>query len=108
MQLTSYQAEHARFEELGAQVLGISIDSVPSHRAFAKSLGGIDTYPLLADFHPKGEVSRAYGVYQEDVGFAERAIFVVDRAGVVRFIDVHEGGEQPDDEQILEKLRELQ
>lgn len=106
--MTSYQAEHARFEDLGAQVLGISIDSVPSHRAFAKSLGGIDDYPLLADFHPKGEVARAYGVYMEDVGFTERAIFVIDKQGIVRFIDVHEGGEQPDNQQLLEVLRELQ
>ena len=105
--MPSYEADHAQFEDAGAQVLGISIDSVPSHIAFAKSLGGIETYPLLADFHPKGEVARAYGVYNESSGCAERAIFLIDRQGVVRFIDVHDGGEQPDNEQVLEALRKL-
>ena len=74
--MPSYQADYALFEAADAQVLGVSIDSIPSHRAFAKSLGGIDKYPLLADFHPKGEMARAYGVYKEDSGYTERAIYV--------------------------------
>ena len=81
--MPSYQADHARFESADARVLGVSIDSIPSHRAFAKSLGGIDKYPLLADFHPKGEVARAYGVYIEDRGFTERAIFLIDKPSVL-------------------------
>jgi len=105
--MASYQADYARFEVCDAQVLGVSIDSVPSHRAFAKSLGGIDRYPLLADFHPKGEVARAYGVYKEASGYSERAIFLIDKMGVVRFIDVHESGEQPDNEQVLDELAKL-
>ena len=105
--MPSYQADHARFEAADARVLGVSIDSIPSHRAFAKSLGGIDKYPLLADFHPKGEVARAYGVYMENLGFTERAIFLIDKEGMVRFIDVHDGGEQPDNQQILEELGKL-
>jgi peroxiredoxin len=105
--MSSYQADSARFEECDSQVLGVSIDSVPSHRAFAKSLGGIDTYPLLADFHPKGEMSRAYGVFKENSGYTERAIFLIDKQGIVRFIDVHEGSEQPDNEQIFEELHKL-
>ena len=104
--MPSYQADHARFEAADAQVLGVSIDSIPSHRAFAKSLG-IDKYPLLADFHPKGEMARAYGVYKEDSGYTERAIFLIDKEGMVRFIDVHAGGEQPDNQQVLEELRQL-
>lgn len=105
--MASYQAEHARFEECDAQVMGVSVDSIPSHRAFAKSLGGIDKYPLLADFHPKGETARAFGVFKEDSGYTERAIFLIDKQGIVRFIDVHEGGEQPDNQQILEELHKL-
>ena len=103
--MPSYEADRAEFERYDAQVLGISVDSVPSHVAFAKSLGGIESYPLLADFHPKGEVCRKYGVYREEKGSSERALFVIDKQGVVRYIDVHDGGEQPDNEAIFELLR---
>ncbi len=70
-------------------------------------MGGIDSYPLLSDFHPKGEVSRAYGVYNEDNGFAERTILLIDKEGIIRFIDVHAGGERPDNDQVIEELRKL-
>ena len=76
--MPSYEAESADFERYDAQVVGISVDSVPSHVAFAKSLGGIEKYPLLADFHPKGEVARKYGVWIESAGKCERAIVIVD------------------------------
>lgn len=97
----------ADFERYDAQVVGISVDSIPSHVAFAKSIGGIEKYPLLADFHPKGEVSKRYGVFKEDKGHCERAIIVVDKKGIVRYIDVHNIGEAPENAQILEVLREL-
>ena len=97
----------ADFERYDAQVLGISVDSVPSHVAFAKSLGAIERYPLLADFHPKGEVSKKYGVYIDEKGHCERAIVVVDKQGIVRYIDVHNIGEAPENAQVLEVLREL-
>src|SRR5437763_12841190 len=72
--MPGYEAEMADFERYDAQVVGISVDSVPSHVAFAKSLGGIEKYPLLADFHPKGLVSKKYGVWKEDKGICERAV----------------------------------
>src|SRR3989442_12151574 len=105
--MPSFEAGQAEFERLDAQVLGIAVDSVPCHVAFAKSLGGIQTYPLLADFHPKGEVAKKYGVFKEDKGFTERTIFIIDKKGTVRYIDVHDIGEQPDNEQIFEELRKL-
>ncbi|MEO6259422.1 MAG: redoxin domain-containing protein [Thermoanaerobaculia bacterium] len=88
--------------------MGISVDSNPSHVAFAKSLGGITRYPLLADFHPKGAVSKKYGVWKEDRGICERAIVVVDKKGVVQYIDVHVIGEVPENAQVVEALRDLQ
>jgi len=97
----------ADFERYDAQVLGISVDSVPSHVAFAKSLGGIEKYPLLADFHPKGDVSKKYGVYIDEKGHCERAIVVVDKQTIVRYVDVHNIGEAPENAQVLEVLREL-
>ena len=65
----------ADFERYDAQVVGISVDSVPSHVAFAKSLGGIERYPLLADFHPKGEVIRRYSVWREDDGYSDNGYY---------------------------------
>jgi alkyl hydroperoxide reductase subunit AhpC len=105
--MPGYEAESADFERYDAQVVGISVDSVPSHVAFAKSLGGIGQYPLLADFHPKGEVSKKYGVWKEDKGISERAIVVIDKQGIVRYIDVHDISEAPENAQILDVLREL-
>jgi alkyl hydroperoxide reductase subunit AhpC len=105
--MPSYEAEMADFERYDAQVVGISVDSVPSHAAFAKSVGGIEKYPLLADFHPKGAVSQKYGVYKDDKGICERAIVIVDKKGIVRYVDVHDISEAPDNAQLLEVLREL-
>ena len=106
--MPGYEAEYADFDRYDAQVVGISIDSVPSHTAFAKSIGGITRYPLLADFHPKGEVSKKYGVYREESGHCERAVVVVDKEGIVRYIDVHDIGEAPENAQVIEVLRDLQ
>jgi len=105
--MPSYEAEMADFERYDAQVVGISVDSIPSHVAFAKSIGGIERYPLLADFHPKGDVSKKYGVFKDDKGICERAIVIVDKQGVVRYIDVHDIGEAPDNQQLIDVLREL-
>jgi peroxiredoxin len=105
--MPSYEAEMADFERYDAQVVGISVDSVPSHIAFAKSIGGIERYPLLADFHPKGEVSKKYGVWKEDKGICERAIVIVDKKGKVAYVDVHDISEAPDNAQLLDVLREL-
>lgn len=106
--MPSYEAEVADFERYDAQVVGISVDSIPSHIAWAKSLGGIETYPLLADFHPKGEVARKFGVWKEDKGICERSIVIVDKAGKIAYIDVHEISEQPENAQLIEILRDLQ
>jgi alkyl hydroperoxide reductase subunit AhpC len=89
----------ARFAELPAHVLGLSVDSVYAHAAFAEQLGGLD-FPLLADFHPKGEVAQAYGLWRPDRGYSRRAIVVVDPAGIVRHSHVIERG-LPDIDQVL-------
>ena len=94
-----------RFEEFNAQVLGISVDSVFSHRAFADELGGI-SFPLLADFHPKGAVSMAYGVWNENFGDSYRAIFIVDTDGIVRHSE-HIPKGTPDVNEVLEQVRTI-
>jgi peroxiredoxin len=103
--MPSYEADLSRFEEADTQVLGISIDSVPCNTAWAKSLGGI-SYPLLSDFEPKGAVAKAFGAYRPE-GFAERALFVIDKEGKVVYMDIHEISKQPDNEVIHDVLRKL-
>jgi len=88
------------------QVLGLSVDSVPCLTAWAESLEGI-TYPLLSDFYPHGEVAEDYGVLRPD-GRSERAIFVVDKRGVIRYVDVHDIDDQPDNEELFRVLDEIE
>lgn len=85
-QLDLYQSELAEFERRGAQILGISVDSIYSHGAWA-AVRGL-SFPLLSDFHPKGEVARQYRVYREADGFSERALYVVDPKGHIRYARV--------------------
>jgi peroxiredoxin len=68
-----------RFDQLDAQVLGLSVDSVWSHKAYAEKMG--IQYPLLADFHPRGAVAEKYGAYLADKGITGRSIFIIDREG---------------------------
>ena len=91
------------FEQLGAQVLGISIDSVWSHDAFAKSLQL--SYPLLADFHPKGAVAEKYGLYMADKGITKRATVVIDRNGKVVWFKEQPIPEARDNRELLEALK---
>jgi peroxiredoxin len=103
--MPAYEADLDRFRQYDAQVLGISVDSVPCNAAWAKSLGGL-TYDLLSDFEPKGEVARLYGAYRDE-GYSERALFIVDKEGKLAYVDIHDIGDQPDNEDLLEVLRKL-
>lgn len=87
------------------QVLGISVDSVDCLRAWAESLGGI-SYPLLSDFWPHGRVAQMYGVLRPE-GYSERALFVIDKTGVIRYVDVHDIDKQPDNEVLFRVLAEV-
>jgi|SRR5919106_3631718 peroxiredoxin len=85
--MPGYEADQARLAALDAQVLGVSVDSTPTHEAWAKSLGGL-SYPLLSDFYPHGEVASRYGVFRGEEpprpGVCDRAVFVIDKQGVIR------------------------
>ena len=87
--------------------MGISCDTVYSLKVWAEQLGGVK-YPLCSDFWPHGAVTRAYGVFNEEIGRPERAIIVVDAQGIVRYIDVHQLREVPDEEEIAEELNRLE
>ena len=85
-QLDLYQHDLAEFTQRGAVLLGISVDSIYSHGAWA-AVRGI-TFPLLSDFHPKGAVAQSYRVYRDRDGFSDRALYVVDADGVIRYSHV--------------------
>ena len=82
-QLNVYQEVLGELEQQGARLYGVSVDSAWAHKAFQQHLGV--TIPLLADFHPKGEVSRAYGVFIEERGVSARALVMVGPDGRVRW-----------------------
>jgi peroxiredoxin len=93
-QMALYNEILADFREYGAELLGISVDGVWCHAAFARDRNL--HFPLLSDFEPKGAVSRAYGAYREQDGFSERGLFVLDGDGVIRWsylspVDVNPG-----------------
>jgi peroxiredoxin len=82
-QLSLYQEVLDEIEAKGAALVGVSVDSAFCHRAFREHLNL--TMPLLADFHPKGEMSRAYGAYREDRGATNRSLVLIDEEGTVKW-----------------------
>jgi peroxiredoxin len=104
-ELALYNEILPEFRRLDAEVLGISVDGVWCHQAYAEArhLG----FPLLADFEPKGAVSRMYGAYREEDGFSERALFVIDREGVIRWSYLSPVGVNPGADGVLEALEAL-
>lgn len=104
-QLPSYEAELDRFKDLDAEVASISLDSTHALTAWAKSMG--TSFPLLSDFYPQGEVVDLYGV-RHQAGMAERALFAIDKEGVIRFIEIQDSpGNMPDNENLFEALRRI-
>jgi peroxiredoxin len=93
------------FQRHGAQVVGISVDSVWSHKAYAEAKHL--EMPLLADFEPKGDVSRRYGVYRQGEGICERALFVIDKDGVIRWSYLSDISVNPGADGVLQALEEL-
>ena len=81
--MKAYQADLAKFEATDTQVFGMSVDSIPANREFAKQLGV--TFPILSDF--KRTVVRDYGVFIEEQGFGNRATFLIDKEGIIRHIE---------------------
>ncbi len=100
-----FVSDLTQFSGIGADVLGISVDSVWTHKAFAEKLG--IKYPLLADFNPKGEVGKKYGVYLEDKGIQSRTTIVVDKTGTVRWVKAVEIPTVPDTKEMIAELRKL-
>lgn len=104
-QMALYNEILPEFKRLGAQLLGISVDGVWCHAAFTKDRNL--HFPLLADFEPKGAVARKYGVYRQDDGTTERALFVIDPSGMIAWSYVSPVGINPGADGILAALEGL-
>jgi len=87
-------------------VLGISCDHVAAHRAWTTAMGGLP-YPELSDWHPKGKVTESYGLWNEERGAGTRAVMVVDKSGVIRFLEKYVPGTLPDPNEILQFVKSL-
>jgi peroxiredoxin len=105
-QMGLYNEMLAEFQEFGAEILGISVDGSWCHAAFSRDRKL--HFPLLADFEPKGEVARLYGVYRASDGTTERALFVIDAEGIIQWSYVSPVGVNPGADGILSALEELQ
>ncbi len=94
-----------QFEQLSAQVLGLSVDSVWSHKAFAEKTG--IRYPLLADFQPRGSVAEKFGVFLAEKGITGRAIAIVDKAGKVAWFKNYDIPVVPDIKEVAQALAQV-
>jgi len=104
-QMALYNEILPEFQKFGAILVGVSVDGVWCHEAFAKDRHL--QFPLAADFEPKGQVARAYGAYRDEEGICERALFVIDRKGVVDWSYLSPIAINPGADGILEALKNL-
>jgi peroxiredoxin (alkyl hydroperoxide reductase subunit C) len=105
-QLALYNEALSMFEEHNAQLFGISIDDIDSHKTFADSLNL--TFPLLVDNDPSGRIARAFGVFDEEKENSRRALFVLDAGGIIRWHHISPDNINPGADGILRALEELQ
>ena len=104
-QMALYNEVLPEFHKFGAELLGISVDGVWCHRAFAEARRL--HFPLLADFEPKGKVARFYGAYRTEEGVSERALFVIDKNGIISWSYCSPIAVNPGAEGILQALEDL-
>ena len=102
-QMKDLQKNIQTFIDRDTVALGVSVDSIPTKKAWAESLG-ITQVEFLSDFEPKGETAKKYGVFIDEKGFGGRAVFVVDKQGIILFAKVYPLNEKPDLGEILPAL----
>jgi peroxiredoxin (alkyl hydroperoxide reductase subunit C) len=104
-QWPGYNIVRDLFEEANTQLIGISVDNVPTLHAWVQEMGGL-WFPVASDFRPRQRLSEALGILRSS-GEAERALFLIDRQGVIRYIDVHDINSRPDLGPLIKAMREL-
>ncbi|RLB42851.1 MAG: peroxiredoxin [Deltaproteobacteria bacterium] len=105
-QWPGYNLAKEIFDQYDCILLGISVDNLPTLYAWTKQMGNL-WFPVLSDFWPHGRVASEYGILRTD-GMAERALFVIDKKGIIRYIDVHNINERPRLETLVKALQELE
>jgi peroxiredoxin (alkyl hydroperoxide reductase subunit C) len=93
------------FDQYNATLLGITVDNIPTLYAWTRPMGDI-WFPVLSDFWPHGKVAKKYGVLRSN-GVSERALFVIDKKGIIRYIDVHDINKRPLLEDLVKELEKL-
>ena len=93
------------FDQNDATLLGITVDNIPTLFAWTNQMGKL-WFPVLSDFYPHGRVAATYGVLRSD-GTSERALFVIDKRGIIRYIDVHDINKRPPLESLIRELEKL-
>ena len=104
-QWPGYNVVRSIFEENDTILLGITEDNIPTLFAWTTAMGNV-WFPVLSDFWPHGKVARQYGVLRSS-GVTERAIFIIDRKGIIRYIDIHDINERPPLEDLMEQIGKL-
>jgi peroxiredoxin (alkyl hydroperoxide reductase subunit C) len=108
-QWPEYNRAKDMFDKNDAMLLGITVDNTPTLYSWTKNMCGVDGslwFPVFSDFYPHGAVARKYGVLRSE-GFTERALFVIDKKGVIRFIDIHDINEKPPLQELQKALEDL-
>ena len=100
-----FRNDMKQFEQLDGAVLGVSVDSVWSHKAFAEKMG--ITYPLLADFQPRGATAEKYGVFLADKGITGRAIVIINKQGKVAWLKNYDIPVVPDPKEVAQALQQV-
>jgi peroxiredoxin len=104
-QWPGYNIAKSFFDENNAILIGISVDNIPTLYAWTKEMGGL-WFPVLSDFYPHGAVAKKYGILRSS-GVSERALFVIDKKGIIRYIDIHNINERPRLEVLVKELEKL-
>lgn len=105
-QWPGYNITKSFFEKYDAVLLGITVDNIPTLFAWTEEMGNL-WFPVLSDFYPHGAVAEKYGVLRSN-GVSERALFVIDKKGIIRSIDVHDINKRPPFEDLVRELEQLE
>ena len=105
-QMKSLEKTRDAFESLNTAAVGVSVDTVPSKKVWANSLG-IKNTRLLSDFWPHGKVARLYGIFRREDGFSERANIIIDENQTIAFFKIYKLGQLPDIQEVVDIIRKM-
>ena len=105
-QMTVFRSAYPKFKKLNTEILGVSCDAQPTQTAYSTSLGNLP-YPVLSDFHPKGQVAKEFDIYNEERGTSDRGVFIIDLSGEIKYIEIYTRAKDIDIDRLLEVVDNL-